>query len=151
MRSLAVALCVGGAVLLASGCGGGKSDDPSAVAGEDGVVGVSEQYFKGLAEGDGAKACSVLDAPSQQALIQLHSAGGNCLDAVKAAAQSLSAEQKADLTKVKVDVAEAGDESGRARVKLAADTAAIAGVGDGSYSLVRPEQHWELTLPIAKP
>jgi hypothetical protein len=90
----------------------------------------------------------VLDAPSQQALVALQGVSGNCLEAVKAASASLSSAQKASLEDADIDVVDAGDERGEAKVALADAVAAVVGTGEGVISLTRTQGHWEITLGI---
>lgn len=150
MRRLFGVLRTAAVVALATGCSDGALEgDPSGLEGTDGVQAVSEQYLQGIADGDGPMACSLLDAPSQRALIAAQGVSGSCLDAVEAASKSLSADEQAALRNAEIAAVEADGDVGSAEVDLSERVEAVTGLVGGRISLDRTEKHWGITLPIA--
>ncbi|TYP87859.1 hypothetical protein [Blastococcus xanthinilyticus] len=132
------------AVALVTGCGGGF-EDVAAIPGEEGASRVAETYLAALADGDGPRACSLMDTATQQTLIGAHGGTGDCLAAVKGAAEALSSAQKEELSGAELGEVAVDGNSASVRVELAAELAALAGADDGVLALARQEGHWGIT------
>lgn len=144
MFKLLTLVSVLGVTALLAACGGGE--DPSAQSGTDGVVGVSEQYLAGFADGNGRDACSLLGATSQEVLIRQQGTT-DCLAAVEAGAKALSPDQRDELRSAEVTALSADGGKGAATVDIDAETQKATGLSEGRISLKQVDGHWEIELP----
>lgn len=132
-------------VLVAmSGCGN-EHEDVSAVPGENGAEKVITVFARALADGDGARACSLL---SEQAQLELQArvGGGDCLAAVRAASEGMSPEAAETLRDVDLSDTRADGDVATTKVTLSGRGAAEAAeaLGGTTARLVRVEAHWEI-------
>lgn len=134
---------VAGMVLVA-GCGGGFVD-VSALPGEEGATRVAETYLAALAEGDGARACSLADRPMQQALIAQNAGNGNCLDAVTTVSATLTGTQKAELAGAAVDHVNVTEGRGSVQVRLSGSLSDLTGLQNGVLNIYLDQGHWVVT------
>jgi hypothetical protein len=147
MRTMTTILGTAATLLVLAGCGDGALEgDASALEGADGVEAVSVEYLRGIAAGDGPAACGLLDAASQQALIATHAAASSCLQAVEAASDSLSPDDRAALEDVEIRDVEVAGNTGTAHVELSEAARAATGLADGRITLDRVEAHWGISL-----
>lgn len=135
-------------VVLVAGCGGGFVD-VSALPGEEGATRVAETYLAALADGDGARACSLADRPMQQALIAQNAGKGNCLEAVTAVTAKLTSTQKSELAGAAADHVNVTGGRGSVQVRLSGTLPELAGVQNGVLSVYLDQGHWVVTQPTS--
>ena len=140
------------AIVGVSGCAQHVNRDVGAIAGEEGVVDVVEVLHNALGEGDGARACSLMDRAAQVALIDRTGGEGDCPTAVQEQASGLSDETRQSLSEVQVEVELASDVAASARVIYDGDAAVDAEsvLGSDTLQLVRSEGRWTVAEVIVQ-
>lgn len=104
-----------------------------------------ETYAAALADGDGPRACSLMSATAQQALIDRSDSSGNCLTAVTATAEELPDDAVTALHQLAVgDITGAETTSASASVTLNGPGAdeARAALGGATFQMSVTDARW---------
>ena len=144
-RRCALPALVLAAALGAAGCGADDDAEPGLKPGAEGITAVIEAYAAGLADGDCPRACSLMSAAAQQALIDRSGSGGICLTAVTATAEELPDDAVTALCQLEVaTITGAGTTSASASVTLTGPgaDAARAALGGATFQMSVTDARW---------
>jgi hypothetical protein len=140
MRAVMASTVVAGSLAL-SACSGAPSDI-TAIPGGDGAAVVVTAYARALADGDGARACSLASLGLQQNLVA-QTSSRNCLDSVRSIAGRLAANKGAGTLRGLEILDTTVTENGQlATIRI--DAASSEYLGGTYVTVLRDEQHWQV-------
>lgn len=146
IRYVSVTLALSAALMGAAACSGGPPQDVSAIPGEKGAEAVVSAYANSLAEGDAARACSLV-APQVQRQIEQRTTQGDCLGAVRSIAATLTPQAAKHLRDIEVTGTDAEGDTVEVRLETsgAGGLDAKDALGGSVIALTRTEEHWEIS------
>jgi hypothetical protein len=135
MRRYVLAGVVGVALTFGVTACGGESDNEK-------IESVVKQFFTGIAEGDGEKACDALAGPYQREILS-DDAEGSCSERLSQVAENSGDEEKDAFTSVEVtDIEKRGE--GKALAKTKSDKPSEGFDNVGAYNMRKFGDDWKI-------